>query len=292
MIQLLRIVIRVRSECFTQFKKIKNFFVGIDSDGTVFDSMNIKHTRSFIPAAVQIFGLEKCACEFTKIAEHINLFSLKRGINRFPGQYLALKQLQDDGLCEFYGLEDFKDFINSEYPMSNAGLKKWLEKNPSDFNRKVLSWSELGDQYFEEQTKNLEPFDGVWEAIVEMKSQADIMVVSSASSDSLLKDWSRTGLDKITDFIAGQEFGSKTDQLNYAKSKGFTGDKMLMIGDAPGDYAAAKKAGARFYPIIPGRECECWSDLKNKYFHMFTSGKYTDETQADIYNKFINLLKG
>lgn len=266
--------------------------MGIDSDGTVFDSMNIKHTRSFIPAAVEVFGLEKCAGEFRKIAEHINLFSLKRGINRFPGQYLALKQLRDDGLCELPGLEDFGRFIDSGRPMSNTGLKEWLAENPSDFNRKVLAWSELGDRYFAEQTENLAPFDGVYQTLSKMKISTDIMVVSSASSDSLLEDWSRTGLDKMTSFIAGQEFGSKTNQLIYAKSKGFTADKMLMIGDAPGDYTAAKKAGALFFPIIPGRECDCWNQLETRYFDMFISGKYNNQTEAALYNQFINLLKG
>ena len=41
------------------FTKTKDFFIGIDSDGTVFDSMTLKHTFSFIPAAIKVFELEE-----------------------------------------------------------------------------------------------------------------------------------------------------------------------------------------------------------------------------------------
>ena len=47
-----------------EFVKEKDFFVGIDSDGTAFDSMKIKHTFSFIPAAIEVFGLEACGEAF------------------------------------------------------------------------------------------------------------------------------------------------------------------------------------------------------------------------------------
>ncbi len=30
----------------------KDFFIGVDSDGTAFDSMTIKHKKAFIPAFI------------------------------------------------------------------------------------------------------------------------------------------------------------------------------------------------------------------------------------------------
>jgi len=274
------------------FTKEKAFFVGIDSDGTVFDSMTIKHTRSFIPASVKIFRLENCRDEFKEIAERINLYSKSRGINRFPGQYLAFKELEERGLHKFEGLEDFKDYIDSGFPFSNAGLKDYLEANPSEFNRKILEWSLLGDEYFEIGTQNLPPFDGVKSAVEKMTLEADIMVVSAASYKGLLKDWSNAGLTESVDFIAGQEFGNKASQLLYAKEKGYDSEHMLMVGDAIGDYEAAKKAGAYYYPILPGRETESWRLLEDKYFDMFINGCYTTETEDLLYNKFKELLEG
>ena len=275
-----------------EFTKNKSFFVGIDSDGTVFDSMTIKHTYSFIPASIEVFGLQSCADEFKRIAEKVNLYSLDRGINRFPGQYMALKELEKKGLFSFTGLEDFNDYINSGMPFSNASLEEWLQKHPSEFNEKILKWSRLGDEYFEKLTDNIPPFDGVNETVELMHKTADVMVVSAASYKGLLKDWSNAQLTGSVDFIAGQEFGNKASQLTYAKEKGFDGEQMLMLGDAPGDYAAAKKAGAYFYPIVPGREVESWMALKTTYFDMFTKGKYTSATEEALYNEFIKNLKG
>ena len=42
----------------SNFKPEKQFFIGIDSDGTAFDSMTIKHTDSFIPMIFKIWGIE------------------------------------------------------------------------------------------------------------------------------------------------------------------------------------------------------------------------------------------
>ena len=278
-----------------EFVKQKAFFVGIDSDGTAFDSMKIKHTFSFVPAAIEVFGLEACGEAFCEIEERINLYSLTRGINRFPGLLMTFEELIAAGYWaedQLTGLEDLKAYIESGYPLSNAGLKDWLAENPSAFGQKVLRWSELGDIYFEKLTKDIEPYDGVARAIEHMRSDADIMVVSAASSKGLEKDWGRAGLAGKVNFIAGQEFGKKAEQLLYAKEKGFAGEQMLMVGDAPGDYEAAKKAGVWFYPMIPGRETECWEKLSDKYFDLFVNGQYDKDVEAALYDEFIGFLEG
>lgn len=275
-----------------EFVKDKEYFVGIDSDGTVFDSMKIKHTFSFIPAAIEVFGLEDYAEVFTEMEERINLYSLTRGINRFPGLLMTFIEMKEAGYRDFRGLAELEKYIASGYPLSNAGLEEWLLQNPSEFGQKVLEWSKLADVYFERLTQNIPPYAGVLEAVEHMKKSADIMVVSAASSEGLWKDWTNAGLTEKVNFIAGMELGKKTEQLLYAKEKGFAGDKMLMVGDAPGDYEAAKKAGAWFYPIIPGREAECWELLGEKYFEMFVNNQYGNTVEAVLYDEFIWFLKG
>lgn len=102
-----------------KFKKKKEYFIGIDSDGTVFDSMKIKHTDSFIPAAIQIFDLKKCAAEYKEAAERINLYSLKRGVNRFPGLYMALCEMEESGFFQ-EDMGAFRAYLDSGYALSNA----------------------------------------------------------------------------------------------------------------------------------------------------------------------------
>ena len=145
---------------------------------------------------------------------------------------------------------------------------------------------------FERATEGIAPYEGVTKAIDYMQKKAHIMVVSAASSKGLKKDWGNAGLAEKVSFIAGQEFGKKVEQLLYAKEKGFCESKMLMIGDAPGDYEAAKKVGAWFYPIIPSMEIECWNDLHNKYFDMFVTGQFDESTEKLLYKRFKNFLEG
>ncbi len=273
------------------FCKSKEYFVGIDSDGTVFDSMKIKHTFSFIPAAVIIFGLENCADAFKEAEEKINLYSLTRGINRFPGLLMALEEMAACGV-KIEGLDDFRKFIDSGSPLSEKGVIDWLENNPSEIMDKVLQWSRLSDSYFEKGTENLPPFESVTKTVEYMKNKADIMVVSAASSRGLEKDWKNAGLADKVDFIAGQDFGKKKDQLLFAKDKGYDVESMLMIGDAPGDYEAAVNAGVMFYPIIPGKENECWDKLKDVYFDMFVCGRYDKAVEKRLYDEFNDFLKG
>ena len=125
-----------------------------------------------------------------------------------------------------------------------------------------------------------------------MKEKADIMVVSAASSKGLEKDWAGANLAMDVSFILGQEYGKKDSQLAFAKEKGYKKENMLMIGDAPGDYEAAKMAGAMFYPIIPGKENESWEILNEKYLDLFFDGKYDENIQNELYSNFINFLKG
>ena len=74
----------------------KDFFIGIDSDGTAFNSMEIKHKKCFIPAMFEIWS--DLDAEAAAAAEKINLYSSTRGINRFSGLLLLFKFMQSKGI--------------------------------------------------------------------------------------------------------------------------------------------------------------------------------------------------
>ena len=40
-----------------EFVKSRDFFIGIDSDGCAFDSMEVKHKECFIPNIIKYYGL-------------------------------------------------------------------------------------------------------------------------------------------------------------------------------------------------------------------------------------------
>ena len=58
-----------------RFKPNFNFFIGLDSDGTIFDSMNLKHNYCFIDPLVKIYKLSGIKNDVKKIWKKINLFS-------------------------------------------------------------------------------------------------------------------------------------------------------------------------------------------------------------------------
>ena len=73
------------------------FLIGVDSDGTAFDSMNIKHLDAFIPAALEIWPMRpEVADRFAEIEKKVNLFSATRGVNRFPGLLQAFEALENE----------------------------------------------------------------------------------------------------------------------------------------------------------------------------------------------------
>ncbi len=55
-----------------------------------------------------------------------------------------------------------------------------------------------------------------------------------------------------------------------------------MIGDALGDYQAAKIAHALFFPILPGREETSWRRLFEEAYPRFLAGAYRGAYQNSL----------
>ena len=78
-----------------QFVKSHDFFIGIDSDGCAFDTMEVKHKECFIPNIIKFYRLAAISKYAREAAEFINLYSNWRGINRFPGLVLTIDLLAE-----------------------------------------------------------------------------------------------------------------------------------------------------------------------------------------------------
>ena len=180
------------------------------------------------------------------------------------------------------------NFINSGYPLSNDGLAQYINNcAPSPLLSDVLSWSREIDLVFAEKTKNMLPFNGADEAIRNISKTVDVVIVSSASRAILERDLSFCGLNKYIKEIKGQENGKKEQQLLSAISD-FAPDRVLMIGDAPSDFEAANKAGAYFYPILPGSEENSWQLFNKKYFDSFVNDSYHSSFEKTLYKQFLH----
>src|SRR5438874_13692356 len=79
----------------SELQPSKEFFIGIDSDGCVFDSMEIKHKECFTPMFIKHFRLQAVSKYAREVWEFVNLYSKTRGANRFPALSRALNLLRE-----------------------------------------------------------------------------------------------------------------------------------------------------------------------------------------------------
>ena len=63
-----------------------------------------------------------------------------------------------------------------------------------------------------------------------------------------------------------------------------------MIGDAPGDYQAAKANKALFFPINPGHEEASWERFYKEAYQRFLDGTFGGEYEEGLIRAFEALL--
>ena len=84
--------------------------------------------------------------------------------------------------------------------------------------------------------------------------------------------------------------GTKARQLTLASRGRYRPGRVLMIGDAPGDLAAAQEAGTLFYPVIPGREDEAWRCFHDEACDRFLGGTYAGAYADGLCRAFLDAL--
>ena len=266
------------------------FVVCIDSDGCAMDTMDIKHIRFFGPLAAKYFEIQNQEV-YLEEWNRVNLFSETRGINRFKGLLLSLEFAQEHGEA----IEDFTVFANwcnHTTSLSNQSLEEEIAKHNDTVLIKALEWSKAVNHGIEtELVGEDKPFEGVKRALEEISKVAQIAIVSSANSEAVNSEWKRHGLMPFVSEFFGQERGSKAAAIKEIKSLGFEKEKILMIGDAPGDLDAAKVNEVHFYPILFGKERESWATLVTNILPEFIDGQYNDEEYQAIYHKHLSQFK-
>lgn len=272
------------------FKPAKDFFIGIDSDGCVFDSMEIKHKECFAPVFIKYFHLQAVSKYARETWEFVNLYSRTRGANRFPALSRALNLLRarHEVIARNVAVPDTRaldEWIARETKLGNATLAAEV-KNGNQALARVKAWSDAVNACIEDMVHGVPPFPLVRECLEKIQSRADAMVISQTPTPALEREWAEHGINQYVEVIAGQEMGTKAEHLKYAAAGKYPAQKILMIGDAPGDYDAAKSNGALFYPIDPGSEERCWKRFHDEALDRFFAGTYAGEYEAKLVKEF------
>ncbi len=276
-----------------EIDKQKDFFVGIDSDGCAFDTMELKHKECFIPNTIKFYGLQAISKYAREAAEFVNLYSKSRGINRFPALTETLEWLQKRPEVK---ARDFKieipasldKWIKEETKLGNPALEKLLETVDDPDLKLALEWSLKVNETVADMVSNVPPFPLVRESLEKLYDKADMLVCSATPNEALKAEWGEHGLDKFVVEICGQESGNKKETLaNAAK---YDADKSLMLGDAPGDFNAAKANNCLFYPINPGAEDASWQRFYDEGIDKFFDGSFAGEYEQMLIAEFEKYL--
>ena len=278
------------AQVLKDFKPTKDFFVGIDSDGCIFDSMEIKHKECFTPMFVKHFRLQAISKYAREVWEFVNLYSKTRGANRFPALVRALKLLPERPQVkarqvQIAGTKALEEWIARESKLGNATLAAEV-KNGNKGLAQIKVWSDAVNTAIEDIVHGVPPFPLVRECLVKISEKADAMCISQTPAEALKREWAEHGIDKFVKIIAGQEMGTKTDHLRLAAKDKYPPAKILMIGDAPGDYKAAKSNGALFFPIVPGNEEASWERLYTEGLDRFFSSTFAGDYEATLLKEF------
>ena len=274
-----------------ELKPQKEFFIGIDSDGCVFDSMEPKQKEFFCPNVIRFFGLFPIAKTARETWEFANLYSQTRGINRFLALLHAFdllrerKEVQERSFQVPY-LLPLKEWTRQESNLGNPSLEAYAKEIKDPVIDLVLKWSQTINKEIGQWLKDLPPFQPVPETLSKISEYADSIVVSQTPVEALEREWNEHDIAKYVRIIAGQEYGTKPEHMALAAVDKYPKDKILMIGDAPGDLKAARQNDVLFYPVIPGKEEESWKKLQNEGLDRFFNGTYAGEYENRLLNDF------
>ena len=240
-----------------------DFCICIDSDGCAFDTMEIKHKECFIPNTIKHWGLQSVSKYARQAAEFVNLYSKWRGINRFPALTMTFDLLADWDRVRERGatlpdVPNLRRWIEEETQLGNPTLEVYCHHHDELDMHRALLWSKDVNESVADIVHGVAPFPGVEVSLQEASSRADMMVCSATPRDALRREWEEHDIAQYVFAIAGQEQGSKREHIEQATEGRYGQQRILMIGDAPGDMNAAKANNALFYPIVPGDEENSW----------------------------------
>ena len=272
------------------------FFIGIDSDGCAFDTMEVKHKECFIPEIIKVWGLQPVSKYAREAAEFVNLYSKWRGINRWPALTMVLDLLAERPEVEARGVEipqapRLREFIkNDDYPKSNDGLAAYMAEHPDPELDRAMAWTTGVNDAVADMVHGVPPFPWVRESLAALADTADLIVVSATPVEALTREWHEHDIARYVRVIAGQEMGKKALHLKLAAAGSYPADRILMIGDAPGDMKAARANGALFFPVNPGHEEASWRRFHDEAMQRFFDGTYRGDYESALIAEFEKLL--
>ena len=271
--------------------KKHDFFVGIDSDGCVFDTMEVKQKECFCPAFIKHFGMQPASKYAREVWEFVNLYSRDRGCNRFLAVQKALKLIGERDVfaqrgMKVSGIPALDAWLKEENKLGNPALEAKVKATDDPALTKILAWTKEVNQRIADMVYGVPPFPWVRESLEKIRPKADVIVVSQTPVEALVREWKEHKIDHLVNFMAGQEAGTKTEHIRYATNSRYAPERILMIGDAQGDLKAATRNKALFFPIVPGKEEQSWERFAKEGSDKLFNGTFAGAYQQELLKEF------
>ena len=178
--------------------------------------MEVKHKECFCPVTIRHFGLQAVSRFAREAWEFVNLYSVERGTNRFPALVSVMDHLSARPVVSRRGVRvpefnRLRTWIKTETRLGNPALREAAVEDLKLAH--VLRWSEAVNQSIAAMGAGVPPFPFVVESLTKAAEHADLMVASSTPVHALRHEWTTHSLASLVQVIAGQEMGSKAEQL-------------------------------------------------------------------------------
>lgn len=273
-----------------RFVKQKNYLIFVDSDGCAMDTMERKHTQCFGPGLVDEWGLERGRGLILSRWNEINLYTTTRGINRFEGLAMILREISEAGY-DIPGLDDLLRWTSAGGALNHRTLQEEIERTNSICLKKALLWSRESNRQIALLPKeDRRPFEGVQRALARAHRYADVAVISNAPLATVLEEWDMYGLLEHTDVVLAEDCGNKERCIAGLLELGYARDHVLACGDACDDLHAAEKNSVFFYPILVNHENESWAEFVSDGLERLRAGTYAGAYQQEKIESFLNNL--
>lgn len=122
-----------------------SYLICFDSDGTVMDTMAVKHSRCLCPALIEVWGLNAWEQPVAKLWHDVNLYQITRGVNRFKALALVLRAVNDQ-YTPINGLSDLEAWVSSGTTLSGDALGPMARSSDSEMLKKTFRWTETVNQ--------------------------------------------------------------------------------------------------------------------------------------------------
>ena len=172
----------------------KPFFIGIDSDGCTFGTMEPKQKEFFCPNVLRHYNLFPISNIARETWEFVNLYSQTRGINRFLALiecFELLKKRKDiiDKGFQVPDLKALKKWTREETRLGNPVLEQYAAKVMDPDIDLALAWSKTINREIAQWLHGITPFQFVRESLEKIQPKADAMVVSQTPLEALTREW-------------------------------------------------------------------------------------------------------